>query len=362
MKNTSELKPGLSGILRIKNEEQFLAGCIESCVNSLDELIIVYNDCTDRSTSIIQQYASIYPDKIFVYEYPYNILGNNLNDEDYAYAKSLPNTDPRLLCSYYNFALSKVHYSYAIKIDADQFYFSDVLDYYRHFCKSHHTHWKPRYLRGWFLTVLISIYRRLSLLADKPLLHLLPRHIIRKFKDDYRSYAIWLLSKKKAAISFSGLNIYCNGKAYVCLGKATSRTTILPPFNGEGDHLLFPVSSKTHYEKFEMQYYNKIKGTKSIIEQFVHPYRVLYCDFLWIHLSPMRKSISEEMAIMFNMETNAFEPVHKFNKLNYDEILRKTDINTFSLFQRILFYIVHTIAIDTLISKENLIYEYKNRQ
>ncbi len=39
--------PGVSGILRVKNDAEFLEECIESCIPALDELIIVYNGCTD---------------------------------------------------------------------------------------------------------------------------------------------------------------------------------------------------------------------------------------------------------------------------------------------------------------------------
>ena len=40
----SQLKNGLSGIMRVKNEARFIADCIDSCIEALDELVIVYND------------------------------------------------------------------------------------------------------------------------------------------------------------------------------------------------------------------------------------------------------------------------------------------------------------------------------
>ena len=38
-----KLKPGLSGLIRTRNEAKLLGPCIDSCIDSLDELIVVYN-------------------------------------------------------------------------------------------------------------------------------------------------------------------------------------------------------------------------------------------------------------------------------------------------------------------------------
>lgn len=35
---------GVSGLLRVKNDAEFLSDCIESCIDALDELIICYQD------------------------------------------------------------------------------------------------------------------------------------------------------------------------------------------------------------------------------------------------------------------------------------------------------------------------------
>ncbi len=49
---------GVSGILRVKNDAEFLAESIDSCIDALDELIIVYNDCSDESPAIIKKRQS----------------------------------------------------------------------------------------------------------------------------------------------------------------------------------------------------------------------------------------------------------------------------------------------------------------
>ena len=44
---------GLAGIMRVKNEAGFIEQCVTSCIDALDELIIVYNDCTDDTADIL---------------------------------------------------------------------------------------------------------------------------------------------------------------------------------------------------------------------------------------------------------------------------------------------------------------------
>lgn len=58
------MRKRVSGILRCKNDGMFIERCIESCIDALDELIIVYNDCSDNSEAEIKKMAVKYPDKI----------------------------------------------------------------------------------------------------------------------------------------------------------------------------------------------------------------------------------------------------------------------------------------------------------
>lgn len=64
----------VAGIMRVKNEGTFVKNCVESCIDALDELIIVYNDCTDNSVEEIMKIATKYPGKIRYYEYPYEVV------------------------------------------------------------------------------------------------------------------------------------------------------------------------------------------------------------------------------------------------------------------------------------------------
>lgn len=45
----------VAGIMRVKNDGMFIEKCIESCIDALDELIVVHNDCTDNSVEEIEK-------------------------------------------------------------------------------------------------------------------------------------------------------------------------------------------------------------------------------------------------------------------------------------------------------------------
>ena len=47
------LKNGISGLMRVKNDAELIEASINSCIDALDELIIVYNDCTDDTPASV---------------------------------------------------------------------------------------------------------------------------------------------------------------------------------------------------------------------------------------------------------------------------------------------------------------------
>ena len=132
---TNERPIGVSGLLRVKNDAEFLALCVDSCIDALDELIIVYQECDDDSPQIIEQKRQQYPDKIRTYFYRPLVLSHNLTSEELHYVSTLDKTSIHLLSNYYNYTLSKASYRYAIKIDGDQVYFTDKL---KSFCNAEH--------------------------------------------------------------------------------------------------------------------------------------------------------------------------------------------------------------------------------
>jgi len=113
-------KPGISAFMRLKNEEQFVELAIESVIDSLDELVIVYNGCTDRTPDIVEACRLRYPDRIRVFEYTPEIaqLGSVEHERT-------PMGSPHSMVNYSNFALAKTTRKVAIKIDGDEFYLKE---------------------------------------------------------------------------------------------------------------------------------------------------------------------------------------------------------------------------------------------
>lgn len=336
-------KKGVSGLMRVRNERRFIEPCVKSCIDALDELIIVYNDCTDGSEEVIEKVRQQYPQKIKVFHYPYKVLGAGLNKEEYECVKKLPLDSPHLLCNYYNFALSKATYMYAIKIDADQMYFAEVLKEYGDLCRSENFHISFfQALLGKGLQLYLSCFRFLSMKL-KHSLPLMPDWLASYGANCYIAYAQEQFLKGKACLSFSGLNVFKeNDQTYVCLGLRSKLLNVLPPFNGEGDHVLFRISDKTYYLPYDMDYYNTQRSfSYSVIEQFIHPFRIMPVGFAWLHLSAERDNIRDKVSLIKRDNPDSFIKLQDFTKLSYKNILKKSDKVMFSLFQRVLFSFVY---------------------
>lgn len=339
----NKLKTGISGIMRVRNEAAFLERSVASCINALDELIIVYNDCSDGSEKIIQELQTKYSEKIRAYEYPYKIYGIGLTEDEYEWAKSLPNDSKHLLCNYYNFALSKVTYRYAIKIDADQIYFGEVLAKLQEICKNAEIPCKLFPLAiGLLSQFYLTLFRRLSV-ATEQIFPLMPARLAKAMAGKYRYYAIYMFKKGKACLSLSGLNVFEDGKdVYVSLGRKNEIMNILPPFNGEGDHVLFEVTAATYFERFDMPYYNQLCNTnRSLIEKFVHPYRIMPIGFAWKHINSERPFRYKQVKEAKRRFPNSYMRLDDFLNAKWSTILKRSDKTMFNTYQRALFTYVY---------------------
>lgn len=333
-----KLKPGLSGIMRVKNEAQFIPKCIESCLDALDELIIVYNDCTDESEEVINRYQELFPEKIKAFRYPYRVFSQGLSKEEFEEVMSFPDDSPHLLCNYYNFALEKVQFSHALKIDADQIYYRNEISRWRNLAKqkTYRISLIERIIGG----IVFNTFRtyRLISIKRKRVVKLPMTNLHKRLYSVYRKYVEYCFVSKNACPSISGVNIYKDGESYVTLGCVSDKFNILPPFNGEGDHLVFKVSEKTYYKKFIFDFYNKLRNSRySVIEVFEHPYKVMPYGFGWFHINSMRSEYKERNRLAFHSTPEKYMEVRSFLSLNYEDVLRITDKEMFSLYQRILF-------------------------
>lgn len=345
-------KDGLSGILRAKNEAIFIEASIDSCIDALDELIVVYNDCTDETPVILERKRKQYPDKLKVYSYNHHILSHNLTQEEFLYAIHLPEDSNRLHSSQCNYALSKVTYKYAVKIDPDQLYFTDELKGWRDICSGIcPIRWKPCFILGWLFMMYISFYRRLSLILNKPCLMMLHQRIVDFCKSSYSGFAKWQLKRGKAAITLSGVNLFWDGAWYVPF----DGRNIHPPYNGEGDHLIFRLSKETFFSRY---YINK--PPYNVIEMFHHPYKVMFANNpVWFHQHANRAYCWEKVKKMKDEHPELFVPIEKFVGMTYEKILGKLNPHSHTLYQRTLFALVHKLGVKTIMEHTSLLNRIK---
>ncbi len=338
----NNLKNGLSGLIRAKNEANFLSTCIDSCINSLDELIVVYNDCTDDTEKILKEKLRRYPNKLKIYPFNNNVLSHNLSKEEFEYAISLPENSIRLHSTQCNYALSKVSYAYAMKIDPDQVYFADEIKEWRDVCSADKLYrWKISFILGWFFMMYISFYRRISTFLKKPCLEIIPDWLVSFFKGYYDEYIKWRLQRGTVAVSFSGVNLFYDGAWSIPF----DRYNVHPPYNGEGDTLLFRVSSDT----FFVRSYDKNKKPYTVVERFQHPYKVVIADVpIWFHLHANRKNCYEKVKKAKEEHPHLFISPKRFVNMTYKEVYEKMDGKVPTLYQRILFALVHKMGLQTI--------------
>ncbi len=109
------MKPGISGILKFKNEAEFAKICLESIADYFDELILVYHECTDDTPNILREFEQRDPQRIHLFEYLPHVqpIGSKEHRET-------PISSVNSFVYYSNFALSKASYEVRCVWGADQ--------------------------------------------------------------------------------------------------------------------------------------------------------------------------------------------------------------------------------------------------
>lgn len=335
----SRLKDGLSGIMRVKNEARFISACIDSCIDALDELVIVYNDCTDETPEILERKQQQYPDKIKVYAYNHHVLATNLTAEEFEYAAALLEDAPELHSNQCNYALAKVTYKYAMKIDPDQIYFADELKRWRDVCsRTVVVRWQVFCLLGWLFMMCISMYRRMSMKCGKPCLWLIPDWLVKFSKKSYTHFSMWKLQRGKVCIGVSGVNVFKDDRWYIPF----DGVNVHPPYNGAGDHLIFPVSAETYFRK--MVY----SSNRTVVEWFNCPLKMMIAGPMWFHFHANRDYCWSKVKAMKDKHPECFVPIEDFPAMSYKKVHDKMDKKAHSLFERIFFALVHGMGVNII--------------
>lgn len=267
----------------------------------------------------------------------------NITKEEYEMAKDLPEDSPKLLSTYNNFALSKVTTEYALKIDADQVYFTEHLKQWCDFLRDCEPQKMTfRVILGKMFSIYISAYRFLSMKSGK-VLPLLPLWLAKVGSPYYISYAKYAFSHNKSCLALSGVNVLeQNGETLISMGHGMNDFKALSPFNGCGDTVIFNMSCSPRFEKKIIPEYNP-PHTKmySVVESFVLPLKVMYIGYFWKHLSIMRPIVVKQALCLHYADNEAYLSIDEFKKLSYKEIVKQSSGSIFPLFQRILFGFVY---------------------
>jgi predicted O-linked N-acetylglucosamine transferase (SPINDLY family) len=124
-------KQGISGFMKIRNEEEYLGLVLDSWVPHLDELVIVYNQCTDRTPEIVQEYATKYLGKIKAFHYIPEVHRIGTKEHAETDVNSVNN-----FAHYVNFALSKTTYKMCVLVDGDDIAIPENLEKVTTYIKS----------------------------------------------------------------------------------------------------------------------------------------------------------------------------------------------------------------------------------
>lgn len=246
---------GLTGHLRVWEEELTVEECIESCIDALDELIITYNPSKDKTENILKKMEKKYPNKIRLFLYkPYIVSSSHISKlkkekehEKNEYRNTFSIHNP---ANYYNFGLIKTTYKYYVKIDADQIYFIEKLFWIKNILKNKENK-------------IINNVENIN------------------------------------AFSLGGVNLFyskSNKNFYVCEIVANGCV---------GDTLIFEPNSNTYYCQNNTQTYESLKGN----------FQIKPLGFCWVHLKTLKIKDYDEPTYK-KMLLNNFAKKRKVKILN----------------------------------------------
>lgn len=303
---------GISGVMRVKNDAEFIVASVESCIEALDELVIVYNGCTDRTPELAEQLRAKYPEKIKVYNYKPNVISGNLTEEQYLRARQLPSDSVELLANYYNYALAKTSRTHVMKIDADQVYFTETL---KALC-DRIRHPKLKALSPLHLYSFLKVATKIQHFTWHP---------GDSSDTDFRRYREALeffCSKGLLSVALSGLNVFIkDNNHYVPQGLKTYKLNILPQFNGSNDHPIFKVKKGTRFVPYDDKSYGAFVSAKyTFIEKLTGTPRSFSWGFIWWHLNGMRVNIYAGQSENFLKYPHVFMPLRDFLALSPEQV------------------------------------------
>jgi glycosyltransferase involved in cell wall biosynthesis len=109
---------GVSAMVRVRNEEEFLYPAVKSIADLVEEVVIIDNRSSDGTADIIAKLREEYPHKVVAAEYPFEI--RKVGAESIALAATRRGRrSPHLSANYYNWCLRRCSRPYILKWDGD---------------------------------------------------------------------------------------------------------------------------------------------------------------------------------------------------------------------------------------------------
>ncbi len=109
-----ERRPGISAFMRIRNGAFSLEAAIRSHIGHFDEIVAVYNRCTDATPDILARLAAEFGGRLRVWHYLPEVHPPGSSGH-----RATPADHPQSLVNYYNFALSRTRFTHVTKLDDD---------------------------------------------------------------------------------------------------------------------------------------------------------------------------------------------------------------------------------------------------
>ncbi len=107
-------KPGLSAMMRIKNEGQFLRYAVASIIDWHDEVcLFIQGEQADDTEAVADECEQRWPDKVRVFHYPWESLWNGPGHENQ------PRGSVHERAYFYNWCLAQTSHEFANKWDGD---------------------------------------------------------------------------------------------------------------------------------------------------------------------------------------------------------------------------------------------------
>ena len=106
----------VSAMVRVRNEQEFLAAAVHSIASFVDEVVIVDNVSTDRTPEVIRALARELP---AVRQLGYRYQVARVGRENLDAVREGDSPSRRRLSRYYNWALRQCRYPYVLKWDGD---------------------------------------------------------------------------------------------------------------------------------------------------------------------------------------------------------------------------------------------------